>query len=305
MRFPGFDIRTFGVTRAVAVLSMLAACSAVGGGAFAQQSGLQPFFGRSEATPVGESGLSLVAFLTADGQRISNGLVWRVYRLSRLNEEPTLVITERRAVPRIKLPPGRYAVNAAFGRAFLTQMVRVPPGRFVQEKFVLNAGGLRVRTRLVDSRAKFSGSVTYDVYSDERDQHGARQKVISNARPNLIMRLNSGIYHIVSKLGDANALVSAEVTVEAGKLTDATVSHQAGKALFKLVRQARGEALADAQWIIMDQSGSIVKESAGAIPSHVLAPGQYTVSARWGGNLYSRTFAIKSGDNIEVEVLLQ
>ena len=49
---------------------------------------------------------------------------------------------------------------------------------------------------------------------------GQRQRIVSNVRPGLITRLNSGIYYIVSRLGDANALVSADVAVEADEQTE-------------------------------------------------------------------------------------
>ena len=42
-----------------------------------------------------------------------------------------------------------------------------------------------------------------------------------------LVRLNAGIYRIVSTYGDANATVEADVTVEAGKLSEASVTHSA------------------------------------------------------------------------------
>jgi hypothetical protein len=47
-----------------------------------------------------------------------------------------------------------------------------------------------------------------------------------------------------------------------------------------------------------------VKESVGALPTHVLAPGKYLVTASSGGRLYQNSFEIKDGDNISVEVLM-
>lgn len=254
--------------------------------------------------------LALEAYLTADDQvanrgRIGSGLVWRVFTLADQGQPAKLIETRREAVPTIKLPAGRYAVNAAFGRAYLTEIVDVAAASMLKRSFVLNAGGLRVIVKLADGGKVEKGKAHYDVYSDERDQAGARKRVMTNVQPGLTTRLNSGIYHIVSRLGDANALVSAEVAVEAGKITEAVVSHEAAKVTFKLVKTEAGEAHADTQWIIMTKSGDIIKETAGALPTHVLAPGAYSVSARWSGQLFSRTFEIKSGDNVEIEVMMQ
>lgn len=255
--------------------------------------------------PSGQAILALEAMLTADSPPIDRGLVWRVFRLGSEAAPPNLVTTSRDAQATLVLPPGQYAVNAAFGRAHLTQILTLEAGRRHMETFVLNAGGLRVKATVAGAAESIHASARYDIFTDERDQSGNRRRILSNARPELITRLNSGIYHIVSRLGDANAMVAADVAVEAGKLTEAVVAHEAGKATFKLVREAAGEAQADTQWIIMTQGGEIVKETAGALPTHLLAPGSYSVSARWGGQLFTKTFEIKSGDNIEIEVMMQ
>jgi hypothetical protein len=259
----------------------------------------------SSPVPPGKAKLALEALLTADSAPVDRGLVWRVFRLGTDRTPPKLVTLSRDAEATLVLPPGEYAVNAAFGRAYLTQLVMLEAGRRHLETFVLNAGGLRVRTEVSGAGGTINANSSYDIFSDERDQSGNRRRIASNVRPGLITRLNSGIYHIVSRLGDANAQVSADVAVEAGKLTEAMVSHEAGKATFKLVTEASGEAQADTEWIIMTRGGEIVKETAGALPSHLLAPGDYSVSARWGGKLFTRTFAIRSGDNIEVEVMMR
>ena len=95
----------------------------------------------------------------------------------------------------------------------------------------------------------------YDIYSDERDQYGQRTKVMSAVRPGVVLRLNAGIYNIVGTYGDANAVVRADVTVEAGKLTEATLVHAAAKVTFKLVARAGGDAIADTQWTIANDAG--------------------------------------------------
>ena len=128
---------------------------------------------------------------------------------------------------------------------------------------------------------------------------------MSGAKPGVIIRLNSGIYHIVSTYGDANAHVRADVTVEAGKLTEAVVTHAAAKVTFKLVTRAGGEALADTQWSILNSEGDVIKESVGALPTHTLAPGKYTCTARSGGRVFRRDFSVEQSQATEVEVVMQ
>ena len=233
-------------------------------------------------------------------------MIWRVFQEGgTAAPSRRLVSTHREASPELRLQPGAYVVNAAFGRAHLTRKITVKPGAPANERFVLNAGGLKVDATLESGDALPAGSVLYDIIGDERDQFGNRARIMTGARPGLIIRLNAGIYHIVSTYGDANATVRADVTVEAGKLTNATVAHAAARVTFKLVQRAGGHALAETQWVLQTPGGEPVKESAGALPSHTLAPGSYTVIAKSGGQSYRRDFAVQAGDVVEVEVVMQ
>lgn len=247
----------------------------------------------------------MVARLTSDGQEIEEGLVWRVFWHPPGNPtHSTQVAIKEDAQPVFKLKVGDYIVNAALGRAHITRRITVASGGAAPavEEFVLNAGGLRVKA-LVGGAEAASNSVSYTIYSD-RDQTDNRRLVLSAARPNLIMRLNAGIYHIVSTYGDANAVVQSDVTVEAGKLTEATVTHSAAKATFKLVHRAGGEALPDTQWTIQNPQGDEVKESVGALPTHILAPGSYTIVAKSQGRQFQRDITLANGETAQVELVM-
>jgi hypothetical protein len=250
--------------------------------------------------------ITLTALLTDVGQSIDQGLVWRVFRDKALPDGKTkLVATHREASPVLHLEPGDYLVNVAFGRANLTRKITVAPGKAATEKFVLNAGGLRLVAVLAGGEPAPDKSVSYEIYSDERDQFGQRSKILGGAKPGLIIRLNAGIYNIVSTYGDANAIVRADVTVEAGKLTEVTVSHAAAKVTFKLVARSGGDAVADTQWSIANTQGEIIKESVGALPTHILGAGAYTVSAKHAGQIFRRDFTVGAGENAQVEVVMR
>jgi hypothetical protein len=248
--------------------------------------------------------LALVALLTQDGQSIEQGLVWRVFAPKPGPDgKPRLIATNRDASPVLRLDPGEYLVNVAFGRANLTRKVTVTGDRAVQERFVLNAGGLRLTPALARGEAVNERAFVYDIYSDERDQYGQRTKVVGPVRPGVVLRLNAGIYNVVGTYGDANAVVRADVTVEAGKLAEATITHAAAKVTFKLVAQPGGDAIADTQWTVATAEGETVKESVGALPTHIFAPGAYVVSAKNGGGVFQRRFTVQAGDVGQVEVL--
>jgi hypothetical protein len=248
--------------------------------------------------------ISLTASMTEDGQIIDQGLVWRVYRdKPGPDGKPRLVSSLRDATPQMRLEPGDYVINVAYGRANLTRRISVSGDKPIEERFILNAGGLRVAFVLPGSDAMTDRATAYDVFSDERDQAGQRKLVVSGVRPGIILRLNAGLYNVVSAYGDANAVARADVTVEAGKLTEATLTHQAAKVTLKLVTRTGGDAISDTQWMITTQQGEMVKESVGALPTHVLAPGAYIATARNAGQAFQRPFSVQHGQATQVEVM--
>ncbi len=262
--------------------------------------------GAEPSRPAGNGAAQLIlsATMTEDGQAIEQGLVWRVFRdKPGPDGKPRLVSMHRDAAPQLRLDPGEYVINVAYGRAHLTRKIALTAEKPAEERFVLNAGGLRVAFVLPGTDAMADRGTAYDVYSDERDQAGQRKLLVSGVRPGLILRLNAGLYNIVSTYGDANAVARADVTVEAGKLTEATLTHQAAKVTLKLVTRAGGEAISDTQWMITTPQGEMVKESVGALPAHVLLPGTYIATARNAGQAFQREFSVQQGQVVQVEVL--
>lgn len=252
------------------------------------------------------SRIHLLALLTEAGEEIDRGVVWRIFQSGALASDiPLLKKTLTTAKASALLQPGSYIINAAFGRANLTRKIVVEPGTNRIERFVLNAGGLRLHPLLAGGQAAPPGSVVFDIFSDELNRFGNRTRVITGAKPNVIIRLNSGIYHIVTTYGDANAKVRADVTVEAGKLTEAKVTHAAARIAFKLVARPGGEAMADTSWQLTNAKGVIVKRSQGAIPSHILAAGDYVISATYRDKVYSNSFSVTAGRDEQIEVIMQ
>jgi hypothetical protein len=250
--------------------------------------------------------VQLVGMLTDDGQRIDRGVVWRVFaETGGPAGKARLVSTHRDATPLVRLAPGEYLINMTFGRAHLTRKLAVKPGAAVTETFVLNAGGLRLRAILPGGSDLSDRATSYEVRTGERDASGERPVIISGVRPGVIIRLNAGLYHIVSTYGDANAIIRADITVEAGKLTEAVVTHKGARVSFRLLNRAGGEVLPDTQWSIHSAQGELVKESVGALITHVLVPGPYIVSARQGGQTYRREFTVGGNDPLQVEVVAQ
>ena len=165
------------------------------------------------------------ALVTEQGPNLQAGLTWRVFtsKSSPDGQGYQLLSTHREAMPTAALLPGEYLVNAAYGLSNLTKKIKVESGRSLEETFVLNTGGLKLTAALANGEGAPEGAVKFDILSDEEDQRGNRHMILHNAKPGLVVRLNAGAYRVESLYGDANAVVRADVTVEPGKITEATI----------------------------------------------------------------------------------
>ena len=229
-------------------------------------------------------------------------------RKTRFTDEQIVAIlreADRDPMPTAALLPGEYLVNAAYGLSNLTKKIKVESGRSLEETFVLNTGGLKLAAVLASGEPLPESVARYDILSDEEDQFGNRQMVLRDAKPGVVIRLNAGAYRIECLYGDANATVKADVTIEPGKVTEATLKQTGAKTTFKLVQSLGGEALADTKWTILTSAGDVVKENAGALPTHILAPGSYAVIADHAGESFTRKFSIEPGEAKQVEVVVE
>lgn len=251
--------------------------------------------------------LRMDARLSDKGRTIDRGLVWRVfYPTPGADGKLPLLATAKGGSATFQFEPGDYLVNVAFGKASVTRKVTVPKtGPVPDQSLVLNAGGLRLNAVSGNDVSIPAEKLRFSVYTSDEKKSGHRSLVAAKVKPNTVVRLNAGTYHIVSDYGKVNAIIGADIRVQAGKLTEATIQHRAAQMTLKLVSAPGGEAIADTAWSILTSAGDIVSESVGAFPSIVLAEGKYTAVARNKGHIYQRDFDVTPGHNQDVEVLLR
>jgi hypothetical protein len=250
--------------------------------------------------------VKLEALLTADGPAVDSGLTWRVFSpIPGSDGKLPLLATSEGGSTAFNLVPGEYFVNVAFGRAGATRKIRVPEqGALDKQVLVLDAGGVMLNAVSGSDMRIPPNELRFSIYSSDVKEDGERALIVADVKPNTVVRLSAGTYHVVSDYGSVNAAIRADIQVEAGKLTEATIQHRAAKLTLKLVSEPGGEAIADTAWSILTSSGDVVSESVGAFPTLVLAEGSYTAVARNKDKIYQRDFAVKAGVNTDVEVLL-
>lgn len=245
--------------------------------------------------------VSLKARITEDGTTIPEGLVWRIFGTTPdANGELALVAKSDEAVASVELPPGEYVVHVAYGRAQASDTLTVTEGAN-EKSFVIGAGALRLNSAITGDIPIPANLLKFDILT--AGDEASRTTVAEGLRPNEIVTLNAGTYHIVSHFGDVNAVVRADLRVEPGQLTDATLYQKASQVSFKLASEPGGEAIADVEWTVKTADGTTVFTDLGAFPATVLAEGEYRVLAKQGETVFNRDFQVQAGASQDIEVL--
>jgi hypothetical protein len=254
------------------------------------------------ASTAGQGVLSLTARYGKDLPVIGSGLVWRVFS-DRPDDTGTfkLIREDHGATPNIVLPPGSYVVHVALGLVSAVRPVTLKSDTD-REAFVLPAGGLRIEGRVGTSKIA-SNQIVFSIYKGSQFETSERAALVPNVSPGDVALLPEGTYYIVSNYGDANSVVRSDIRVQAGKLTDVTITHRAAVITLKLVSDKGGEALANTAWSVITPGGDVIKESIGAFPRVVLSEGEYRAIAKNEGKVFERPFNVVNGVDGEVEVV--
>jgi len=251
--------------------------------------------------PSGHASLTLGARFGRDLPVITGGLHWRVY--SGKIEQGALRRSRRTAARRRRSPCRQAPMWSMLGLA----RKRHPNGaaevgRGAARDVRHLRRGLRIEGKVGDARIP-PGQITFDIYRGSQFEPGDKRPIVQAAQTGDVVLVPEGTYHIISNYGDVNAMVRSDIRVQAGKLTDATVTHRAAVITLKLVNDTGGEARADTQWWVLTPGGDVIKESTGAFPRVILAEGEYRAIARNDNQSYERVFKVVTGVDTEVEVL--
>jgi len=247
-----------------------------------------------------ETGALSLSAAFADQKPIRSSLVWRVFEDRGDAGQPVQVAKSSEAEAAFSLPPGAYIVHAAYGFAGASKRVTLGTGGSA-ERLTISAGALRLAGAVADTpippnRVSFSVFVPIGNNSEGR-------LLRDNVKAGEIIRVPEGPYHVVSTYGESNAIMRADLKVDVGRVTDATLNHRAATMTLKLVASAGGESFAGTAFSVLTPGGDVIRELIGAFPSVTLAEGDYVVIARQGQQVYTREFHVDSGFDRDVEVL--
>lgn len=231
---------------------------------------------------------------------IKSGLVWRVLTDTADGSPMRIVARSTDAEPVFSLEPGTYVLHAAYGFASGTKRVTLGQ-QGLRDQVTISAGGLTLGGSIGEVPIQ-PAQLSFSVFVPLQGNSEGRL-VVSNAKAGELIRLPEGTYHVVSTYGDSNAIQRADVLVESGKVTDATLHHRAARVTLKLVAAAGGEAFAGTAFSVLTPGGDVIREAIGAFPQVILAEGDYVLIARQEGQVFSRDFKVESGLDRDIEVL--
>jgi hypothetical protein len=263
---------------------------------------LTPSFttGPLQVAPPGQAAVFLSAAFASDGTPIRSGVVWRVYDERGGSTQPKVVARSKSPAPTFNLPPGTYVVHASYGFAGASKRISVQSGSLT-ERLTISAGALKLAGVVSESPIP-PGRIAFAIYVPIGANSEGRL-VIDGARPGDIIRLPEGTYHVVSTYGDSNAIMRADLKVETGQVTEATLNHRAATVTLKLVASEGGEAFAGTAFSVLTPGGDVIREAIGAFPSLTLAEGEYVLIARHEGQVYTKEFKVESGLNRDIEII--
>lgn len=244
--------------------------------------------------------LALQAVYSGTNRAVTGDVAWRIYAIR--GNEPILTATSSDLTPTFALPPGEYMVHLAQGLAAATRRI-VMTAAAMSDRLSLNAGALVLRAKLAEAPVPAARQTISVFIPAPNDSEG---KLVTNRlKAGELLRLPEGTYHIVSTYAGSNSVVRADIQVQSGRVTEATMNHRAATMTLKLVRQAGGVAVANTSWTVQTPGGDLIREALGAFPTMELAEGEYEVIARNDGREFKERMKVVSGVNRDHEVIMR
>ena len=247
-----------------------------------------------------EAQLSLSALLSGAGVPLRKGLAWRIYEDRGDGTRPSIVGRSTEAEPNFTLAPGSYVATVTYGFASASKRI-VMGGQPAADTLRVAAGALKLGGAVGDLKIP-ANQLSFSVFVPIGTNSEGRL-VRAGIKAGEILRLPEGTYHVVSTYGESNAIQRADLRVENGKVTEATLNHRAATVTLKLVAAPGAEAYAGTAFSVLTPGGDTIREAIGAFPQVTLAEGDYVLIARHDGQVYTREFKVESGLDRDIEVV--
>jgi hypothetical protein len=237
-----------------------------------------------ETVAAGGEGLELSARLSEDGGIIERPVTWTIFNTS---GEP--IYADDVPIAKVQVKPGSYLVGIKYGEVRVSQTVTVIDGTKLLASFVLDAGGIRILSRLqgLGLPAARSRSLVFALTGVRKGQ-----LIATSRESGEILRVPAGDYRIENRFDAGNAEAVADVQVKPGLMSAVEMDHAAGLARLAFV----GAPDAHVQWRVADANGNSLAPIDGLTADVVLKPGTYSAVAETGKEILTAKFVIAAGE---------
>lgn len=193
------------------------------------------------------------------------------------------------------LPAGTYYVSARSGDADVRQRIAVSVGETVKRSLTLNLTPLNLSAIVAGAPATAAQGIVYRINRADGD----KARVARAVGPNAAFVLPPGRYTVEATLAAYPLSATQDMTLEAGKQTDAALTIEGGRVTFK----APGDVpTSDVFWEVVDASGRSLWRKTGVEAETLLAPGRYKVRFEAQSHHRETEFEIRAGETKLVEI---
>ena len=247
---------------------------------------------RIEFTREGAEGLALSARLAEMGGIVTQPVLWAVRRaVGGSAAAGELVFSGEIPGAELKLRPGDYRIEAAYGPAHIVHEVAIQPGQWVGVTLILQVGGVRALSLVADQNVPMSITAAHRIYALSGRRSGQRMTATGQGE---LARLQAGDYRVESRFEPGNAVAEATVAVRPGVLSSLEIAHLAG-----LVRVELRGAANDESFEVRDLGSNWAWRGRGSGGDLVLAPGRYEARAL-NRDIEAVDFEVARGDSIVI-----
>jgi Ca-activated chloride channel family protein len=250
---------------------------------------------KSDAVALGTGRVDLSATTGMDGVTIDD-LVYTIF------EDDPESPNGRREVARSHaseasfiLPAGTYYVSARSGAAETRQRIAVGIDETVTQTLTLGLAPLKLSTVVAGAPATAAQGVVYRI--DKAD--GDKARIARAVGPDASIILPPGRYSVSATLAAYPLSTTQDITLEAGKPAEATLTVEGGTVRFQPPAEI---ATSDIYWEVVNESGAAVWRKTGRDAKTLLAPGHYKVRFESQSTRHEADFEVRAGETKDVEI---
>jgi hypothetical protein len=215
------------------------------------------------------------------------------------------ILRSKMEEPSFDLPAGHYRVSAALGLARVEQDIRVEPGNTQRHHLVLDAGGVRLQSRLSGNTEMRPNRLLYRVFDLSAGPGAGNREIFTSNLDQPTIFLPKGKYRIESLYGFHNARQTKEIEVSPGEVANVDFELKTCDIKLRLVQRSGGQVLERVRWTLKYNGGGTVLISQDAEPSLILQPGSYQAIAQHETKTYSYSFDAVSSKSQVIEVVTE